>query len=530
MAKEFWTFDCETDPFKFNREPKPFLWGFYNPIYGYFEFKKTADAIDFISKRDALFYAHNGGKFDFHFIAEALTRNEKVLLMHNRLVKAKLGKAEIRDSYSLLPIPLKNYKKKEIDYNKLEKENRKANWKEIQEYLESDCVYLYELLDAFFEKHGRHLTAAGAAIKTLCKMEDLKVENSGSLFFTEINKYYFGGRCECLKSGEYHEKLTYLDINSAYPFAMLHPHPIGVSYKETYKSKPKIKPENFYTIIAESRGAFCRRDNGGLKFDWDGEPREYNTTGHELLAAIETKRCKIIKHVSQIEFEEKKTFKNFVNHFWAERCLTKKGSAENTFAKLFLNSAYGKFAANPMSYDTFLFADPAIAEWLISEDWEIRGETGGHVLISQPIDEELMRFYNVATAASITGFVRAMLIRALAGIKSPIYCDTDSIIFKGKHNLTLSDDLGAWKVEGEFKTGYFAGKKMYGLEYLKPLVNKETGEKTKYKVASKGGRLQFSDIKKVTRGKTVKFDQIAPTFSWQKKQAGFLSRNIKKTA
>lgn len=520
MAKEFWTFDCESDPFKFGRVPKPFLWGFYNPEFGYFEFKKTSDAINFMKNRDAIFYAHNGGKFDFHFIADDLTRMKKILLMHNRLVQAKLGKAEIRDSYSLLPFALKQYNKKEIEYWKLEKEHRKKHMPEIKEYLKSDCVYLYELIEAFFTEHGRHLTAAGAAIKTLAKMEGLKIENSGSMFFAELQKYYFGGRCECLRSGEYHDKITYLDINSAYPFAMLHKHPIGTEYKETYLSKPKIKAENFYTIEAKSYGAFCRREKGGLKFDWDGVPRTYHTTGHELIAAIETGKAKIIKHIKQIEFEETKSFEKFVWHFWNIRQSFSKGTTDNLFAKLFLNSAYGKFCANPENYETFLFADPAISEWLISEDWEIRGELGKHILVSRPIDEEHMRYYNVATGASITGFVRAMLMKALANVKNPIYCDTDSLIFTGKTTLPLSDELGQWKIEGEFTEGFFAGKKLYGVR----------NKKEEPKIASKGGRLSYQNIKDITRGKTVEFNQDAPSFSWHKKETGFLTRKIKKTA
>lgn len=519
MAKKFWAGDCEADPFKFGRVPKPFLWGFYDGV-DYIEFEKTEDAVQFMKNQDAIFFFHNGGKFDFHFIAKHFNRLEKCLMIHNRLVQAKMGKAELRDSYALLPFALKQYNKTEIDYKKLEKNVRKKHWKEIQSYLKDDCVYLYELISAFFNDHGRHLTAASAAIKELCKIENIKIENSKPSFFHDLQKFYYGGRCECIRAGEFHEPLTYLDINSAYPDAMLNPHPIGTSYEIKYDKNPKIIGQNFYTIRAKSRGALCRRVGGGLVFDWDNEERIYNTTGWEILAGMETRRLRISDHVSQICFNQHKDFSKFVWYFWGIRNQFKKGTTENLFAKLFLNSAYGKMAANPENYETYIFTDPALAQFMTDAGWDIRGETGGNLLVSKPLEENDMRYYNVATGASITGFVRAKLLRALHNVERPIYCDTDSIIFAGGHSLPLSDDLGSWKLEGEFTEGFFAGKKLYGVR----------NKKEEPKIATKGSRLEYDDIKRITRGKTVEFNKESPTFSWSKPEAGFITRKIKKTA
>lgn len=521
MVKSFFTIDAETDPFKFNREPKPFIWGCYNAEQDFYaEFATTLELVQFMRNQDAIFYAHNGGKFDFMFLAEYFNRNEKCLMINGRLVQVRLGNAELRDSYALLPFPLKGYKKKDIDYRKLEKKVRKKHMVEIKEYLRSDCVYLYELIEAFNSEYGRHLTAPSAAIKTMMKMEHLKIENEGALFFQDFEKYYFGGRCECLKSGEYHEKLTYLDINSAYMHAMLSDHPIGAEYKTTYHAKPDIVAHGFYHVVAKSFGAFCRRDKGTLIFDWDGEEREYYTTGHELLAAIHTGMATGIRHIEQNVFINTKRFNTFINHFWGLRCGSEKGSTDNLFAKLMGNSCYGKFCSNPSNYENYMFVDPAISEWMTTTGWDIKGEKGGHTLMSRPLEGTDMRYYNVATGASITGFVRAMLMRALASIDNPIYCDTDSIIFTGGHELPLSPDLGAWKLEGTFTEGYFAGKKLYGVK-----KGREPA-----KIATKGSRLEYKDIKDICAGKTVIYNQDAPQFSWKTKKNTFLSRKIKKTA
>ena len=523
MAKQFWTLDAETDPFLYGRTPEPFIWGMYEGVKGqYKEFYNTNDVIEFIRDKNIIVYAHNGGKFDFHLkgFPENINQNEKVLIIGSRLVKAKIGRAEIRDSYALLPFPLRLIgDKKEIEYWKLEKEHRNEHLSEIKDYLRADCVELWEAINAFFNEYGRHLTCASAAIKNLCKIEDLKIENSGVAFFDVMTPHYYGGRCECINGGSYIDtELKYLDINSAYPFAMMHDHPIGNEYNYEFDPNPTIIPHGFYTIKGKSRGALCYRDKAGLHFDRSNEPKIFNTTGHELLAGIETDTLDIIEHISQKVFTRTKNFGAFINYFWDERQKHEKGTHLNLFAKLMMNSAYGKFAANPDNYDTYVIYDAGIAEFLVNHGWEIRGEIGEKsILCSKPLEQENSRYYNVATGASITGFVRSMLLRAISSVENPIYCDTDSIIFTGEHNIDMGKELGQWDMEGIYNEGYFAGKKLYAVKN-----NKEE------KLASKGTRLNFEQIKAIAQGSTLEYKFDAPTFSW-KNETKFTKRNIRKT-
>lgn len=514
-AKPFWTFDCETDPFKFGRIPKPFLWGAFNGK-DYIEFKSTEDFAEFLKAEDAYFYAHNGGKFDVHFLAPWLERNKKLILIHGRLVKAKIGKAEVRDSYALLPFALKTYKKDDIDYSKLEQGVRESHMPEISAYLKADCVYLWELIDAFFKEYGRNLTAPSAAIKTLQKIENIKIDNSGRYFFEEFKPFYTGGRTQVFNSGSFYEPITCLDINSAYPFAMLHPHPFNFDFKKTYYKDPIILPWNFYHIKAKSWGSLPFRTKKGLTFPDDGQEREFFATGWEVKAGLETGTLYITEHLEQKVFYEQRNYSKFVNHFWTQRQTTKKGTPENLFAKLMLNSAYGKTAANPLNYDTFVLYDPAITAFLIERGWEIRGHIGKHLLASTPLDPSDMRFYNVATGASITGFVRAMLWRKIRESGEVLYCDTDSIFCKGIVNED-SKELGQFKTEGVFTESHFAGKKLYACKN-----NQEE------KISSKGSRLTFNEVKRIAEGETILWCKDAPVFSW-KKQSTFLTRKIEKT-
>ena len=100
MAREFWAIDCETDPFKFGRVPEPFLWGAYNDGT-YLEFGTTNEFAEWAKRQQAVIYAHNGGKFDFHFLNEFMDPYEELLVIDGRITAFRFGAAEFRDSFSI---------------------------------------------------------------------------------------------------------------------------------------------------------------------------------------------------------------------------------------------------------------------------------------------------------------------------------------------------------------------------------------------------------------------------------------------
>ena len=114
--------DCETDPFKINRIPAPFVWGYYDGEI-YKEFSTTKEFIEFVKNENKIIYAHNGGKFDWHFIKEYIEPEQKIMVINGRLASFKIGNCEFRDSYNLLPVPLSAYQKTEIDYNILDRKS-----------------------------------------------------------------------------------------------------------------------------------------------------------------------------------------------------------------------------------------------------------------------------------------------------------------------------------------------------------------------------------------------------------------------
>jgi len=522
--------DCETDPFKNNRVPRPFVWGYYTGSE-YREFRSTKKFAAFLKEQNVICYAHNGGKFDWHFLLDHVDAYEEIGLINGRIAKMRLGAAECRDSYCIIPVPLAAYKKDDIDYSIMEEGERDkpANKAKISEYLKSDCVYLFELVSRFIDEYGMNLTQAGAAMKQWSKLSPLPVPRTDGVFYEQFAPYYYGGRVECFAAGIVEQDFSVFDINSAYPFAMLHKHPYSdnFSHVEGY-----AKGADFYRVRCISAGAFPYRGEGGnafgagLSFPSDMVPREYTVTGWEYSAAVATRTIQRAKVLESITFVNHVDFADYIHYFFNKRleCKAKGDEAGSLFCKLFMNGLYGKFAANPDNYHNYMVVPMDVIAGLDAVGWQFAGEFGPWGLAQAELSEERKRYYNVATGASITGFVRAMLWRAIHGSKGVLYCDTDSIAVErpGK-SVVLGDQLGQWKHEGDFDRAGIAGKKLYIFR-----GKRDSNGHREYKAASKGVRLTHAELWKVAKGGLVDYAPQVPTFS-PKKAPVFTERQVRMT-
>jgi len=275
------TIDCETWGFKAGRVPQPLLWGYYDGK-NYVEFENTDEFADFLRNRNIIAYAHNGGKFDFHFLAPHFDEGEKIHVIHGRLVKVKMGMCELRDSYSLIPRPLRDYKKDDFDYSVLEPETWKKHRDYISGYLKNDCIYLHELVTRQNEDYGRALTLAGSAMKVWTGKFNGKNENQPAWLYTHFSPFYHGGRVECRTKGVVERPFMAWDIKSAYPFVMQRNHAAGGVFS-THHDIPEGKNPGQYFVKCEgvSKGAFPYREKTGLTFPDDDVTRVYHITGWE---------------------------------------------------------------------------------------------------------------------------------------------------------------------------------------------------------------------------------------------------------
>lgn len=522
--------DCETDPFRHNRFPQPFIWGYYDGE-NYREFDDTLDFIMYVIDQPVIIYAHNGGKFDWHFLLPFITPFENIKIINGRLASFKIGRAEFRDSFNLLPISLETYKKDEIDYGLMEKDKRyiPKNYQKIREYLRTDCVYLYELVSQFVDHYGFHLTQASAALFIWENMAGETPPNDvdGALY-QSFKHFYYGGRTECFFHGEHKGEFQGADINSAYPAAMLRRHPIGLEYQAIDADAWRRLPERdqgavFVVLAGPARGAFPLRDEDkSLRFPDDGEIYTFYATGWEVLAAEELGLLDDYKIISVYQFVESIDFTDYVTYFYKLRQKAKADGdkAQNIFCKIFMNSLYGKFGANPDNYEKFLLLPPESFDNENSEnefsEYEFCTEFGENFLVARDLDDDEKRYYNVATSASITGYVRAQLLRAIKASTGVLYCDTDSVYAEHLGGIPYSDRLGEWEHLGRYVYGAFAGRKLY---YLKA----ESGEET---IRSKGVKLSARDVVAIARGATVTYHSAAPTYS-AKSKPRFISRAVK---
>ena len=528
--KEIWTADCETDPFRKGRIPAPFIWGAYCLARDeYEEFSTFDEMLDFhlAHGREIIIYAHNGGKFDWHFGLHRLEEFQPLMIISGRLSKFKIGNVEFRDSYNILPVPLSEMKKDDFDYKLLEKDVRAKHMGKIRAYLRNDCVYLAEYVDRFLNEYGCGLTLAGAAMKVWQDMSGIKAPETSEAFYGLFDNFYFGGRVECFQTGEIDKPFSVVDINSAYPFAMMDDHPFGNSYEfiDELPQDEKERGRCFIELNAHSLGAFPIRDeDGALRFPNDGELRRFFVTGWEYNAALDTDTLAGVEIKSVIRFHQTVSFKGYIDHFYAQKSASEKGSAEYVFAKLFLNSLYGKFGANPDNYDEFMVVAEDCITGAESDGYQYSGKIEKLALVSRELPEEKRRYFNVAVAASITGYVRAYLWRAISNCGGAIYCDTDSVAAHDVAALDLDPSrLGAWDVEAVCDRGAVAGKKMYAFHMAKPDKNGVS-----WKTASKGVKLEAAQIVKVARGGEVLYESEAPSFS-MKNGKRFINRTIRLT-
>jgi hypothetical protein len=537
--KKIAVFDIETDPFEYGSIPQPFVCEYFDGVksivfWGRDCISQMVRAWE--NETPAVIYAHNGGKFDYLYLLEYMHADMKIV--NGRIIQAYVGAHELRDSFAILPFPLRDFDKDEIDYEKMRKDVRHRHREEILKYLHKDCTSLYELVTAFFAEFGDGLTVGGTALRELKKFHSFT--SGGKEFDAKFRKdFYFGGRNQAFQGGLIRGPVKIYDINSSYPYSMksfLHPVNTGIRV-----SKYIEKDTCFVVAEGFNDGAFPIRNEktGGLDFTKPGG--RFCTTIHEWEAALQTGCFRPTRIVKTYGFAVRQTFTEFVDHFYGARLHAKAigDKIHALFYKYITNSSYGKFAQNPENY----------SEWQITKigkeshlppPWEPAFiHQGKYIIWEKPLEKQ--HFYNICTGSSITGASRALLLRGLRNSINPLYCDTDSIICRSLRNVNLSEsELGGWKAEGSGTCTAIAGKKMYAVFQAGMPPEPGKGEKPKetlsvdgvphwvVKKAHKGARLSGEEILRVARGEVITYLNPVPAWKLDGNHK-FTKRKIRRT-
>jgi hypothetical protein len=347
----------------------------------------------------------------------------------------------------------------------------------------------------------------------------------------------------------------------------------------------------FLEVECNNHGALVKRGLDGETSAYNGHST-FRTTVHEYNVAIKYGLISDVRIKYLIDFTFISTFEKFVIPRYERRQTLKRqmrdmkieGLAEteafqlakrnDLTEKYLLNNAYGKYAQNPRNYkesyitdhgwrppnpmsydkDGHPIFDKSVEAWLpvgcndprmgplvycAREDdmvpenqaiWDdlpaIQNKLLGYSIWERPTTK--LRFRNVATAASITGAARAVLLEAICNAVDPIYCDTDSLICRELLNLDLDDSrLGAWDLEDEFSRVIIAGKKTYGCDRGAHLPKDK-----RYKMRSKGTQnVTWDDMEAILDdeiGSVLKTNP-APTLSRNGSQV-YIKRTIRATA
>jgi DNA polymerase type B, organellar and viral len=567
--------DLETDPFEYLREPKCFDGGIFDGV-SHVEFWGD-DAAERLVKhllsnfQGWIVYFHNGGNFDFHFLLDHLPLADcEFFCIGKRIVQIKCGKLDLRDSWAIIPHPLKSWGKKEIDIRKLERPVRQKHKAEIQSYRRADCSNLHAMVSGFVERFGLKLTLASTAFHVLRKQFGIPILRTTQSFDKRLRKHYFAGRVQAFALGRQMGKFECLDINSAFPAAMCSPHFYSQTFKTANTWPKKWKEQSFYVVDCIAGGALAQRmPDKGVEFPLGRGT--YHTTGWELLAGIKLGHVKDLK-IKYVSVPRKvRDFGEFVRHFYdgknsarerAEKCKRegdvsgeRDAKADEYFFKIILNAAYGKFGQDVSHYVDIAVRswrdEPEGDGWVPVHDDEPRGIT----FYERPSPKRpgiKGEFYNVAVAASITGQVRSLLHLAMATAKRVLYCDTDSIVGVGLR-VPRGTGLGEWKLEKTFDVFWGGGKKLYVAHdiafpwhrrrpgWAKKKMKTRTGwlprgvyvrglgwtDRSAFKMASKGVNLPVEDLISVCEGetRTSRFD--APTYSL-KRGTTFTRRTVRR--
>lgn len=521
-------FDCETDPFKIGRISRPFSCEFYSDDqcivhWGDDCIEKMMHDLSALPDK-YMIYAHNGGKFDFHFLYPYL--DNPIRIIKGRIIEAKLFNHTLRDSYSIIPVAQKVIDKQDVTeefYEKFEYHVREKHKKEILEYLHSDCYKLYNIVCAFVERFGKQITIGKTAMAELQKLHSFeRMTQDGDALF---RKFYYGGRVQCFRTGILKGNYKLYDVNSMYPYVMRnYDHPVNCSFKHSSNLPDDFDVPFFAHIRAKNRGALPCVVDGSLSFNVPHG--DFFACSHEIKVGLEYDLIDIEDVYACYIPIETIRFESFVDTFSAEkvRCKREGDRLGEQFAKFMLNSCYGKFGQNPANY----------FDWLLCSDEEemILAEQSGYEMYSiceyfalyrKPAEIKDTAFFDVSIAASITSAARSVLLEAINNADDPLYCDTDSLICKNL-NVKIDDaELGAWKLETKADYVAIAGKKLYSMFNVD-----ESGKRKSVKLASKGGRLNVDQIVDICNGATIEYENPVPTFS-AKMKPEFVKRKFKMT-
>lgn len=433
------------------------------------------------------------------------SRNKKTGKIKEK-VEYKMKTTTLQDSFKKVPTSLekiatdflglpKEEQKGSIDYELIRPDNYDMTQEE-KEYLFKDCNILGQLMKKLKEEFEfTSMTTSSQAFNEFLNLRykaPTKTENMEmfrgefplltSEYDSYIRKAYRGGWTYVNPKYQGDIKNLYgktYDVNSLYPSMMYHrllPYGEPILYKGKYKEDEeyplfiqKIEVKSF--DLKDGKLPMIQiKDNPKFKGNEylinnrvDGKRVfvELTLTNVDLQMFLDSYKVIGLKYVNGFKFKGKKNiFKEYIDHFIRIKKNAK--GALRQFAKLMLNSLYGKFASRCLKIDGVVQLD---------KDDILRIDVNdSHDGVVSYIDDS---FYT-PLACFITAYARQFTISgALENLDKFMYADTDSLHLHLKESevpkgididTDKTGDLLLWDLELIFPDSKFLGQKRY-MEY-----------------------------------------------------------------
>lgn len=466
-------FACDTED---NSKGKTYMVNFFDGD-NHYTFKNTEAAIEFIineskkyKKGVEVWFANIG--YDMGNIFREAQDYLSFSMVGSRFITGKIYKTKVKfkDIFNIIPGASVKSLGKMIKLEKMETDSF-----ENEEYCQRDTEIVYWALLEYKKTLSslninlKNTAAATGFSALLEKYRSLSYNNFSEEDHEFLKEGYYGGRTEVFNTAKQEGEIYGYDITSSYPNVM-RKIPLPNPFYRYYTKKPNFEKEGMVDCVVECPENLkipylpLRIENklcfptGSFRGTWTYyEIREAKKLGYKVLKINKALEFKI-----NFEF----SLKEFIEDLFSKRYRASEiGNYVLQYAcKIIMNASYGKFALGNEKTELLAF----------DELWKVKGEFSSEIFPNNQILVKKVTDHSPQTnflyAAYITAFARHDLFiyiqEALKNGRIPLYCDTDSIFFKGpKFNLKFNEKLGSLQLKDEISDCQFLLPKTYYVKW-----------------------------------------------------------------
>lgn len=426
-------------------------------------------------------YGHNT-EYDWYAIAKShLLDNPDPVIMYHPFYAKLPNKISILDTMAFYRCSLAEAAKS-VNLKKMEMPKNPKTIKEIKPYLHNDCVITLELMKALkrgLEQLGfrprRMITAGQLAMTNFLTYLVTTKQTKGLMHYnkeTKINEIikspnakltrraFKGGNNTAYQLG-YFPATTLIDMNAMYPYSMSTmqlPNLKTERLIEQPSTQALTRIMEMYTGTARCTVTAPDIAFGLLSINYEG--MQYQPTNRKLTAdwtlpelQLAIQEGYIIEECEYVIIYEKLLDNPFKQYYQNLYELRKSSNTEQALAiKLIMNNLYGKFAQNRTNKER-ISCHRSEAPQKRAEGYEVIAAINETYVMQRTSGEYSPTYTNPIISALTTATARIKLWQTMMKIPYDmvLYCDTDSILFKGNtqtiQQLDYGKDMGQWKVQ-----------------------------------------------------------------------------------